>query len=273
MPFATAADATRLYYEEHGTGQPLVLISGQGSDHHTWDQVRDDFAVAHRVIVLDHRGTGESDKPADASGYTTRRFAGDVITVMDQAGISRAHIYGISMGGRIAQWLAIDHPDRVGALVLGCTTPGNAHGVRRPPDIDFMMAHRPPDPERALRYYLDPFVSPKWVANHPEYLVATRHRVTHPIPRHAQRFHYQASEGHDAWQQLPSILAPTLVIHGSEDRVNPTANAQLLANRIPGAKVHIIQGGRHAYFLEFREEAGRVVLDFLSRHRLEISPQ
>jgi 3-oxoadipate enol-lactonase len=273
MPFATAADTTRLYFEEHGSGEPLMLISGQGTDHHSWDHVRDDFAASYRVIVMDHRGTGESDKPQEGAGYTTRRFAGDVLCVLDHAGVERAHVYGISMGGRIAQWLAIDHPNRVGALVLGGTTPGNAHGVRRPPDVDRIMANRPQDPERAIRFYLDPFVSPAWAEKHPEYVAAARHKVTHPIPRHAQRFHYQASEGHDAWAQLPNILAPTLVIHGSEDRVNPTANAQLLASRIPKAELHLVQGGRHAYYEEFRQEASQVVLDFLARHHPRLSPQ
>ncbi|MFI5268180.1 MAG: alpha/beta fold hydrolase [Chloroflexota bacterium] len=266
MPFATAADTTRLYFEEHGSGEPLLLINGQGHDHHMWDPIRDDFAAHHRVIVFDHRGTGESDKPVDPSGYTTRRFAIDAITILEHAGVGRAHVYGLSMGGRICQWLGIDHTSRVGALVMGCTTPGNAHGVRRPAEIDAMMAHRSSDPEEALRFYIDPFVSPGWAKKHPEYLSAARHRALHPIPRHAQRFHYQASEGHDAWKELPLIHAPTLVIHGSEDRVNPAANAPLLAGRIPGAELHIVQGGRHGYFVEFRQEASRVVLEFLAKH-------
>ncbi|HUZ78755.1 MAG TPA: alpha/beta fold hydrolase [Chloroflexota bacterium] len=266
MPFAAAADTTRLYFEEHGAGEPLVLISGQGSDHHMWDPIREDFAARYRVIVFDHRGTGESEKPTDPSGYSMHRFASDVITILDHLRIERAHAYGLSMGGRICQWLGIEHGSRLGALVLGCTTPGNAHGVRRPAEVNAMMANRSTDPEEALKFYLDPFVSPAWAKAHPEYLATARHRVRHPIPRFAQRFHYQASEAHDAWNQLSWIHVPALVIHGSEDQINPAANAPLLAERIAGAELHIIQAGRHGYFLEFHEEASRVVLEFLARH-------
>jgi pimeloyl-ACP methyl ester carboxylesterase len=116
MPFATTPDGTRLYFECHGTGTPLLLLAGQASDHREWDGVRADFAAQHRVIVLDYRGTGQSDKPG-APAYSTRGFAQDAVAVLDQLGLNRAHAYGISMGGRVAQWLAIDHPQRLGALV------------------------------------------------------------------------------------------------------------------------------------------------------------
>ena len=95
-----------------------------------------------------------------------------------------------------------------------------------------------------------------------------RERAQHPIPEYAQRLHYLASEDHDTWDLLPTISAPTLVIHGSEDVVNPTANAYLLAERIPNAELSIVEGGRHGYFIEFREEASRVVKEFLARHPL-----
>src|SRR4051812_10351028 len=127
MPFAIARDGARISYDASGAGPPLLLVAGQASDRSLWSYVRDDFAAHHRVIVFDHRGTGESDQPEDAP-YSTRGFANDAVAVLDAAGVARAHVYGISMGGRIGQWLAIDHAARVGALVLGCTTPGNAHG-------------------------------------------------------------------------------------------------------------------------------------------------
>jgi pimeloyl-ACP methyl ester carboxylesterase len=103
MPYATASDGTRLSYEVLGAGPPLLLVSGQASDRTVWDSVRGDFAARHQVIVFDHRGTGDSDKPE--APYSTRGFAGDAIAVLDAAGIGRAHAYGISMGGRICQWL------------------------------------------------------------------------------------------------------------------------------------------------------------------------
>jgi len=261
MPFATAGDGARLFYDVLGVGPPMLLVAGQACDHRTWTSVRDDFAAHHRVIVFDHRGTGDSDKP-EAPPYSTRGFAADAVAVLDDLGVARAHVYGTSMGGRIGQWLAIDHAARVGALVLGCTTPGNAHGVRRPREVDPELASG--DPARMLPFQ----VTPGWSASHPEYLAERiAAQRDHPVPPYARRLHYLASEAHDAWDLLPTITAPTLVVHGSDDQVNVAANAPILAARIPRAEVHIVAGARHAYLMEHREEASRVVLAFLDRHR------
>ena len=266
MPFALCNDAN-LYYEVHGSGEPLLLVMGQGSDHHGWDRVRDDFAARHTVIVYDHRGTGQSDKPREPA-YSTRGFAADAIALLDHLGIERAHAYGISMGGRICQWLAIEHPRRVGAVVLGCTTPGNAHGVARPAEVNERMANRPTDPVEAAKFLSEQMVSPEWMARNPDYLETLLERARNPIPSYAQKLHYLASEGHDTWDRLPEIRNPVLVIHGTEDYINPTANAALLAERIPGAELRYIEGGRHGYFIEFREQASPAVLEFLARHPL-----
>jgi len=262
MPFATATDGARLYYETIGTGEPFLLVSGGGGDHHAWDDIRDDFAARYQVIVFDHRGTGESDKP-EQPPYTTRGFAQDAIAILDQLGIARTHAYGISMGGRVCQWLGIDHPNRIGALVLGATTPGNAHGVRRTPEADAALS------SGDSTKFLEMLVSPQWMASHPEYLEFWAEIAKHPIPPFAQKLHFLASEWHDAWDELPNITAPTLVIHGDNDQANPTANAYLLKKRIPGAELYIVEGGRHLYSVEFREEASRVVMDFLNRHPLQ----
>ncbi len=267
MSYAIAPDGARLYYEEVGTGDPLLLISGQGGDHRDWDAVREDFAPHYRVIVFDHRGTGQSDKPTEPP-YTTRGFAQDAIAILDHLGIARAHAYGVSMGGRIGQWLGIDYAERIGALVLGCTTPGNAHGVKRPPETDAAFRSRPSDPDAALDALLPLLFSPDWITAHPDYVAQMKQEAQHPIPPYAQRLHYLASEGHDAWDLLPTIKAPTLVIHGSEDVINPTANAPLLVSRIPDAELYIVAGGRHGYFIEFREEADGVINAFLARYPL-----
>ena len=266
MPFAKCNDVS-LYYEVHGSGEPLLLVMGQGSDHHGWDRVRDDFAAHHQVIVFDHRGTGQSDKPREPE-YSTRGFAADAVALLDFLGIARAHAYGISMGGRICQWLGIDHGERFGALVLGCTTPGNAHGVARPQHVNERMANRPSDPLEAARFLAEHMVSPDYLRANPDYLETMIERAKNPIPRYAQKMHYLASEGHDSWDKLPDIENPVLVIHGTNDLINPTANAELLANRIPGAELCYIDGGRHGFFIEFREEASAAVLDFLGRHPL-----
>jgi pimeloyl-ACP methyl ester carboxylesterase len=265
MPFVTVPDGTHLYYEEEGEGEPLLLVSGQRQDHTFWNGVRDDFPDHYRVIVYDHRGTGQSDKPG-APPYSTRGFAHDAVALLDQLGVACAHAYGHSMGGRICQWLGIDHGERIGALVLGATTPGSAHGVPRSAEADALWRHPPADPEAALHALGALFWSPAWIEAH----LNTARKVMQapPLPEYARLLHYQASEGHDAWDLLPTIRNPTLVIHGSEDQLNPTANAYLLAERIPGAELYMIEGGRHFYPHEFRKEAGRVVSEFLARHPL-----
>jgi pimeloyl-ACP methyl ester carboxylesterase len=261
------SDGTRIYFEEHGAGEPLLLVSGQGSDHHGWDTLVDRFAAQYRCITWDHRGTGESDKPREPA-YSIEGFAADAIALLDHLGIARAHAYGISMGGRVCQRLAIAYPGRLGAVVLGCTTPGNAHGVRRPPDVDAAMTNRPTDPEERLRFMAQNLVSPEWMAAHPAWVDAMRERFQHPIPEYAQKLHYAASEGHEAWDELPSISNPVLVIHGDNDSINVTPNAYLLVGRIPGAELCIIRGGRHAFHVEFAGEAAEAVLGFLDRHPL-----
>ncbi|GHP00180.1 alpha/beta hydrolase [Reticulibacter mediterranei] len=269
MPFVTVPDGTRLYYEEVGTGEPLLLISGNGRDHTDWNGVRDDFAGRYRVIVYDHRGIGQSDKP-DTPPYTTRGLAQDAVALLDHLGVARAHVYGHSMGGMISQWLGIEHAEHIGALVLGATGPGNitgnapGHGVSRTEEVKSLLSNLPPRSQEHLKAILSLVYSPAWIMAHPELMQG----ATSSIPEYVVRLQYQAVIGHDAWDRVPDIHAPTLVIHGSEDQQVPTANASLLAERIAGAQLHIVKGGRHAYFVEFRKEASRVVNSFLARHPL-----
>lgn len=265
MPYATAFDGTRIYYEEVGEGESLLLISGQGADHTYWDGLREDFSGRYRVIVYDNRGTGQSDKP-NAPEYTTRGLARDAIAVLDQAEISRAHVYGHSMGGRIAQWLAVDYGPRLASLVLGATTPGNAHGVARPAEVNSLMAHPPLDRQEAFQALGSLVLTPAWLASNPAVLTQLSQGTR--LPEYIRNLHYQASEGHDCWDELEEIRTPTLVIHGSDDVMNPAANAALLAEKIPGAELYIVDGGRHGYLFEFREESSRVVNSFFERNHL-----
>ncbi|MFB4279183.1 alpha/beta fold hydrolase [Nonomuraea sp. MTCD27] len=258
MPYATTSDGVKLSYQVRGDGPPLVLLQGQANDHRWWDSVRADFDGTYQTITLDYRGTGDSDKPDEP--YTTRGFATDVLAVLDEVGAGRAHVYGTSMGGRVAQWLAADHPERVGALVLGCSSPGGAHGIERSNDVRRSLAQ--PDRAAAERALLELMYTPAWLAAHPG-----PHRTTGDpdMPAFTRRRHLAASAGHDSWDALPGITAPTLVVHGTDDVFNPAANAPLLAGRIPGAGLRMIEGARHAYFEEFRQVAGPMVLEFLSR--------
>jgi pimeloyl-ACP methyl ester carboxylesterase len=255
--FARTQDGTALAYQQQGAGAPLVLLAGQANNHHWWDAVRTDFHATHSTITLDYRGTGASDKPHD--GYSTRQFATDVIAVLDELGIERADVYGTSMGGRVAQWVAAGHPHRVRRLVLGCTSPGGRHAVER--DASVRRALAQPDPNTVRTALLDLMYSPAWLAGHPgpHTTLGDAH-----MPPHARRGHLLASNQHDAWDALAVISAPTLILHGDQDRLTPVDNLPLLAARIPDARTHVFPGARHAYFEECRTEASTLVATFLS---------
>src|SRR5262249_54140340 len=160
----------------------------------------------------------------------------DAVALLDHLGLARTQVFGISMGGRVAQWLASEHAARVGALVLGCTTPGDAHGVARSPKVD--AAFNSNNPLRMMPL----FWSPVWMLPTRLPRPPGRPPLDVPMPPYARELHRAASEAHDAWDRLPSITAPTLVLHGDQDRVCPVANARLLAERIPGAEVQIVRG-------------------------------
>ncbi|MGW4093336.1 alpha/beta fold hydrolase [Nocardia sp. NPDC004750] len=260
MPYATAADGVRLAYQVAGTGSPLVLLAGQANSHHWWDGIRTDFETGYRTITLDWRGTGDSDKPDEV--YSTEGFADDVVAVLDDLGVRQADVYGTSMGGRVAQWLAARHPDRVHTLVLGCTSPGGKHAFERGPEVRRSLAQR--DPAAARQALLELMYTPARLAS----TSGPYNTLGDPaMPAYAKRRHLYASNKHDAWDALPDVRVPTLVVHGTEDCFNPAANAPLLVERIPDARLHLIEGARHAYFDEFRSVASPAVLAFLDGAR------
>lgn len=253
---AKAEDGTRIAYQVSGDGQPLLLLAGQSNNHSWWQPVRAGFEEQHTVITLDYRGTGDSDKPD--SPYSVELFADDAAAVLDDLNIDRADVYGTSMGGRTAQWLAINHPRRVRRLVLGCTSPGGRNAVPRDNEVGRRLGQ---SPESARELLIELMYPPQWRAANPgPYPVLG----DDTMPPHARRHHLVASHRHDAWHRLPEITAPTLILHGSDDRMTPVANAELLKQRIPGSRVLILDGARHAYFHERAAEATPAVLHFLS---------
>lgn len=254
---ATAADATRIAFNVGGQGPPLVLLSGQSTDHQWWDAVLPDFTSHFTTIAVDHRGTGASDRPR--IGYSTATLADDVISVLDRLGIDRAHLYGTSMGGRVAQQASIRHPERVDHLVLGCTSPGGSGSVERSSEVREQVAQD--DRAAGRRFLLDLMYTPAWWQRNPGPYPVLGDPSMSPRDR---RFHRLASDGHDAWDSLAGITAPTLIVHGSDDLMNPTANAALMADRIDGSRLAVIPGARHAYFEEFRHVASPLVVGFLT---------
>ncbi|WP_104116036.1 alpha/beta fold hydrolase [Arthrobacter sp. B1805] len=252
LQFARARDGARIAWRVSGTGDPLLLVTGQAVDSTSWDAVVPAFSDCFRVVSFDHRGTGESSMGSD-DGYSTESFAADAVAVLDAAGIDRAHVYGHSMGGRVAQWVALRFLERVGALVLGATTAGDARGVPRSVGATADLGSG--DQVRlASLFFRD---------GKPRDDAAAF--FTPSASRHARRLHLAASRNHDAWDQLPRIAAPTLVLHGTNDEMTPPGNAERMAAAIPDAELALLTAARHGYYLEEPDATDRVI-NFLQCH-------
>lgn len=237
--FATADDGTPIAFEERGVGVPVLLIAGQATGMHGWGPFADALARDFRVIVYDHRGIGQSGL-GDPATYSTRDFAADAVAVLDAAGVAAAHVVGHSMGGRIAQWLAADHPERVRRLVLIATTSGDSSAERRDPSAvaDLLSGDR----ARMLPLFFDD----DWAAAHPADVDRFFSRVaTRPV----LRGHFAASRDHDGTGALARIRAATLIVHGTRDALTPPAHAHLLEERIPDA-IHVELNARHGLHLD-----------------------
>jgi 3-oxoadipate enol-lactonase len=256
MPSLVRPDGCRLHYELAGDpGSPvLALLEGIGDGIPGWRRNIPTLSTELRVVAIDHRGNGRSDEPPGACTMTT--FVEDALAILDEVGVERAHVYGQSFGGMVAQEAALTHADRIRTLVLAGTHPGPAHAIA-------IRDRTVPkgEPWRAL-------YAPGFPEDHPDH-VADDLRSTAAQPRHprGQRRQWEAMQAWDDFDRLPQTAAPTLVLHGTEDRVIAPGNAELLARRIPGAELRLLEGAGHLFWSEQPDLADRLVLDFLERHR------
>ncbi|AGL17018.1 alpha/beta fold hydrolase [Actinoplanes sp. N902-109] len=232
-------------------GPVALLLAGQANSHAWWTGLRAAFETRLRVVTFDYRGTGDSRGPV--GDWTTAGFADDAAVVLRSLGAGPAAVYGTSMGGRVAQFLAARHPGLVDRLVLACTSPGGRNARERTPEVRRRLAD--PDDTARLRALRELFYTDAWAG--------TGHLFGDPTMSPAEsRAHLRASNKHDAWDVLPEIQAPTLVLHGTDDHMVPTANAPLLAGRIPGATLRLHEGGRHGFFDEFAAQITPEILSF-----------
>jgi pimeloyl-ACP methyl ester carboxylesterase len=255
MPSLVRPDGCRIHYEVFGgPGSPvLTLLEGIGGDIAGWRSIPA-LAGELRVVAIDHRGNGASDDPPGPCTMTT--FVEDALAVLDELGVERAHVYGQSFGGMVAQEMALTHPDRVRTLMLAGTHPGPTHAIAvADPTVP------KGEPWRALYARGFPEAHPDVVAED------RRVAAAQPVHERGQRRQWEAMQRWDAFDRLPRIAVPTLVLHGTEDRVIAPGNAELLARRIPGAELRLLEGAGHVFWSEQPELADRVILDFIERHR------
>jgi 3-oxoadipate enol-lactonase len=263
-------DDVNIYYEVHGKGEALVLIMGYGGSSAWWFPQVPVSSRQYRVVAFDNRGTGQSDKPD--MPYTMEMMAGDLNGLLEVIGVDVAHIFGVSMGGMIAQHFALSYPEKVSSLILGCTTCGGQHSII--PDAEAMSALFDMErmqrltPEEGMRELLPFLFSQEFIDNNrvfiEQFIAKTTEYVT---PLHSYVSQAAAIGGHDTYERLPEIKAPTLVIAGDADRLIPVENSRLLASRIPQAELVILKKMGHGFWVEAETEANKVALDFLRRHR------
>jgi pimeloyl-ACP methyl ester carboxylesterase len=257
MPLAKL-DGLSINYKVEGHGEPLVMITGFGASRSGWfPQIRF-FSRYYRVITFDNRGAGKSSKPPGA--YSTRMMADDTAKLMDLLGIEKAHIVGLSMGGMIAQELAINYPHRVMKLVLACTyakqddTSGDAAELAK-------FSQLTPQEKFAAIVGLA-FSKPiyRFVFR---LLARIQTKLMRPSDKLGIEGQSEARRLHDTLDRLPSITVPTLVIVRTQDRIIKPASSEIIAAKIPNAKLVKVEGGSHYLSLEMKRIFNREVLTFL----------
>jgi pimeloyl-ACP methyl ester carboxylesterase len=259
MPQA-AVDGISLFYERRGSGEPLLLIQGMSGTHLAWgDAFLAGLGDDLDVVAYDHRGVGESTPQSDS--FTIAQLADDAAGLLDALEWETAHVVGISMGGMVAQELALRHPGRIRTLTLGCTYPGGAEAELADPELiqELAGALLSGDRERALRTGFKANLSAAHVADEahwePFHAMATALPVAVPLIM----LQMQAVMGHDTSARLASIAVPTLVVHGTEDRMLPVVNGELIARLIPSARLELLEGVGHMFWWEEPERSAALV--------------
>jgi 3-oxoadipate enol-lactonase len=286
MPYVTRDDGVKIYWEDarmeppstqssqrdpngdsavsanSGVKQPLLLIMGLGATLEWWQRLIPVLSPHYRTIVYDNRGVGRSDVPAGP--YPIPVMADDAAAVMDAAGIASAHVFGASMGGMIAQELALNHPSRVRSLILGCTACGGRQSVPATKEVGAALGARSTMTREEAMWVMAPYI----------FDAATpRERVAEDI---AQRLaatvtndgYFAQLAGIRAWSgthdRLAGLTMPTLVIHGETDQLVPAENGRIIAKAIPGSRLVMIPHASHIFFTDQLEAASGAILSFLA---------
>ncbi len=265
MAYARSTDGCRLHYEVLGRkdATPVLMIQGLGADKHGWDMQRYPLALKYRVIALDNRGAGRSDKPF--GHYSLEQMADDAIAVLDAVGVERAHIVGASMGGAISQIIGLKYPERVRSLTLACTACRN-HPWRR----ELLASWATTATERgvgemtkqAARWVIGPRSFRRIVPAFGWLGPLARGRTPHAFVSQVRAI---LDVDDTVADQLCEVTAPTLVLVGNQDILTPRGDSEELADRLPNAELVVISGAAHGFMVEHASTFNKVLGEFLGR--------
>jgi pimeloyl-ACP methyl ester carboxylesterase len=253
----------QIYYEWHGQGEAVVLIMGLGQDSRLWHWQIEAYSREFHSLIFDNRGAGQTDKPKGP--YSIRQLADDAAGLMDELGLEKAHIVGASMGGAIAQELAINYPHKIKSLSLHATFP-KADNYFKQTLENFLVFRQKLTPEEfgpALGSWM---FTPHFFNEREDELIAFRKwMLANPYPMPEEPFAWQvtACMEHDTVDRLNRIIAPTLVTVGDKDILTPLHFAQLLAEKIPHAKLVVLPEAAHCLNIEHAALFNQITLDFL----------
>ena len=262
MPFVRLHDI-QLYYETLGEGPPLLMLMGLRRDHTWFLHQTPELAKHFTLVLMDNRGAGRSGKPDEP--YSLAGMAEDTIGLMDALGLESAHVLGVSMGGCIAQELALSFPQRVRGLVLGCTTCGGGEALTTPEHI--MRWYADPEgmgPEEVLRRNLRIYFSDRYLrekASDVETFIQMALKDQQPL--FAFKRQMVALRGFSSASRLPGLAPPTLVATGSDDGLIPAENSLILAGLIPDSSLMMFPQGRHCFFIEMASRFNKEIISFL----------
>ncbi len=266
MPLARAGDI-ELSYERGGSGPPLLAIVGMSGTRSSWGEaflgpLREHF----EVLVYDHRGTGESSRME--APFTIADLAADAAGLLDALGLESVHVLGISMGGMVAQELALAHPARVRTLALGCTYCGGPGAALASPAVGARLADsvRSGDRERAIRTGWEICVAPRLRDDAELYAAHRELALRRRVSRTVILAQMQAIAAHDTSARLGRLHLPTLIVHGELDDLIPVCNAHVLAGHLPEARLEILPDAGHYFFREEPLHAAELVRDHAAVH-------
>jgi pimeloyl-ACP methyl ester carboxylesterase len=249
---------TQLYWESTGEGPPVLLVMGLGLSGGAWWRTVETLSRSFRVITFDKRGVGRSRGLTPA--YTTEAMADDAVAVLDAVGLEDVHLYGLSLGGMVAQQLALRHRRRVRSLVLGATTPGGRQARIADEEVLAFFQRRADLPREEAAWASVAYNYGRACRDrHAERIAEDiRRRLAHHFDEAAYQAQLMAAALHNCTSRLGRIEVPALVVHGEEDRVVPVENAHLLAGGLRDGRLHLLPGAGHLYTTEAPEADAEV---------------